>query len=260
MHTTRHCLDRPTLVRFDESHSHAPDHILYAPQGPGSDLFRRAHSLVLVDDEISTGRTLNLLARGVVPHLPKLELIVLATLVNWLGIEQQRRLISDVAPAFRFASLLEGSFAFRPDPRFSPSLPRQSHGSGACSPHAREDTGRTGLLMPDQGVPFGSSPLPEGPLVIVGTGEFTFAPFLAAERLERQGRDVLFQSTTRSPILEGEAIGRKLAFPDEHGEGIVNYLYNLPADRRVVVAYEHVHMARSHVLPALVDAEIWALS
>jgi hypothetical protein len=94
---------------------------------------------------------------------------------------------------------------------------------------------------------------------MVGTGEFTFIPFLAAEDLEKNGHDVLFQSTTRSPIMEGEAICSKLTFQDEHGEGVVNYLYNLPLRRHVVIAYEHGAMAHQHEFPALVNGQICAL-
>ena len=258
LHTTRHALPNPTLVRFDESHSHAPDHILYAPQGVGASLFPHARSLVLVDDEISTGRTLRLLAQGVAHHLPRLQVIALTAIVNWLSVEQQQTLATGLCHSVEFVSLLDGDFVFEPDPGFNPSLPAQMYGHGQ-SRYAREDTGRTGIMMPDQSGWFEANPSPEGPLVIVGTGEFAFAPFVAAERLESQGRDVLFQSTTRSPILEGDAIQSKLVFMDEHGEGVVNYLYNLPTERRVIVTYEHPVMAASHALPALVDAQVWAL-
>ncbi|NJN47834.1 MAG: hypothetical protein HC808_16680 [Candidatus Competibacteraceae bacterium] len=77
--------------------------------------------------------------------------------------------------------------------------------------------------------------------------------------MEQRGHDVLFQSTTRSPILEGEAIRHKLVFTDEHNEGIVNYIYNLPRDRQVIAAYEHPDMAANHRFPELVNAHIWTL-
>lgn len=259
LHTTRHALNTPLLLTFDENHSHAPEHLLYAPQGGRAALFEAARSLVLVDDEISTGRTLRLLAEGVAAHLPNLRRIVLTSIVNWLEPARRRALAGSLGREVRFASLVEGEFDFRPAPDYRPRLPAAGD-IRRPGRQARPDTGRTGLMMPDDSQRLPRGPVPEGPLVVVGTGEFAFAPFLAAESLERQGRDVVFQSTTRSPILEGEAIHRKLVFADEYHEGITNYLYNLPPDRQVIVAYEQAALAQRHALPALVNAQVWSLS
>lgn len=258
MHTTRHCLAMSPLIAFDECHSHAPEHILYAPQDERAELFRRSRSLVLVDDEISTGRTLRLLAQRVAGHLPALKKIMLVAIVNWLGTAQRQAVAEGIPQDLGFASLLEGEFTFQPNPDYRPQLPA---GMAARRPsrHARADTGRTGLLLSGAADWLPKGPLPAGPLVMVGTGEFAFFPFLAAEDLERRGHDVLFQSTTRSPILQGEAIQSKLTFTDEHGEGIANYIYNLPSDRQVIVAYEHPDLAAAHAFPRLVDAQVWTL-
>lgn len=259
IHTTRYRLQAPVLVTFDENHSHAPEHILYAPQGERAELFRQSVSLVLVDDEISTGRTLKLLAKRVAVHMPKLRRIVLVSLVNWLGPSQRQALQENIHRQIEFINLLEGTFEFRPDPAYRPILPSESS-FFQPSRHARMDVGRTGLIMPVDIQRLPDCSVPKEPLVIVGTGEFAFIPFLAAEELEQGGYDVLFQSTTRSPIMEGEAIQRKLMFPDEHNEGVINYIYNLPLDRRVIVAYEHPKMAATHSFVGMVDAQTWTLS
>ncbi|MFP5303740.1 TRSP domain-containing protein, partial [Cobetia sp. SIMBA_158] len=54
-------------------------------------------------------------------------------------------------------------------------------------------------------------------VIVVGTGEFVWRPFLLAERLERSGADVRFGSTTRSPIALGHAIEHALSFSDNYG-------------------------------------------
>ncbi|MCP5425212.1 MAG: phosphoribosyltransferase domain-containing protein [Gammaproteobacteria bacterium] len=258
LHTTRHHLDSPIWLSFDENHSHAPDHLVYAPQGEKAQLFEQARSLILVDDEISTGRTLSLLTAGLTKHLPRLAQLRWSSIVNWLDLDKRQDLTRRIAWDLDFVSLLEGEFEFQADPAFRPQLPARL---AAIQPsrYARDDTGRLGLIMPYEADSPPADFMPESPLVIVGTGEFSFFPFRLAEDLEQQGHDVLFQSTTRSPILEGEAIRRKLMFTDEHHEGIINYLYNLPQDRQVLVAYEHPAMARQHELPTLVDARVWAL-
>lgn len=259
LHTTRHYVNAPVLATFDEHHSHAPNHILYLPQQQTAALFREARSLVLVDDEISTGRTLSQLVVRLMVHMVKLEQLVFASIVNWLNQSQRQTLQKNLSRQVRFASLLDGEFQFQPNPAYQPLLPCRVS-ARQPSRFAQADTGRTGVLMMPGNVQLPEETIDNRPLVLVGTGEFAFAPFLAAEELERRGYDVLFQSTTRSPILVGEAIQCKLVFWDEHGEGVMNYLYNLPNDRQVIVAYEHPHMAALHDLPVQVNAQVWTLA
>ena len=58
--------------------------------------------------------------------------------------------------------------------------------------------------------------------------------------LEAAGFDVAVQATTRSPILPGAGIGRRMVFSDNYGEGIPNYLYNVNPDdyARIIVCHE----------------------
>ncbi|MDX1656173.1 MAG: phosphoribosyltransferase domain-containing protein [Candidatus Competibacteraceae bacterium] len=261
LHTTRHHLDRELLACFDEHHSHAPDHLIYRPDPRLEPLFRRAASLVLVDDEISTGRTLAGLARGLAGSMPQLQQLVLVSIVDWLSHQRRAELIGSLAPscpAPGFTSLLEGDFDFTPDANHRPKLPL-TVAARRRSGFTRPDTGRLGLRLPRELDESCLAGLPDGPLVVVGTGEYTFEPFLLAERLEALGRDVLFQSTTRSPILPGEAIASRRVFPDDHGEGVTNYLYNLPPERTPVVVYEHPAMVEGHPLPGLIGGVAWTL-
>ncbi len=47
-------------------------------------------------------------------------------------------------------------------------------------------------------------------ILVLGTGEFVWEPFLLAERLEAAGAQVVFSSTTRSPI------STELCYPVRH--------------------------------------------
>ena len=99
---------------------------------------------------------------------------------------------------------------------------------------------------------------PKRPVAVVGTGEFGYEPFLLAERLERAGFEVTYQSTTRSPILVGEAIQSSLSFEDEQGEGVSNYLHNPPSrGQQVIVGYESIRCAEQHTLAQTLEAHIW---
>ena len=68
-------------------------------------------------------------------------------------------------------------------------------------------------------------------------------------------RQVLFQSTTRSPILVGDAIASRREFLDNYGDGLPNYLYNLDSDRLPMVIYEHPAMPDLHSLADELDGQ-----
>ncbi len=84
-HTTRHECNKPVWFTLDESHSHAVDHILYEPDSRLIEQISSCERLVLVDDEISTGRTLGLLGTKLLNNLKKVKEVVVISLVNWLG-------------------------------------------------------------------------------------------------------------------------------------------------------------------------------
>lgn len=63
--------------------------------------------------------------------------------------------------------------------------------------------------------------------MVLGTGEFVWEPFLLSERLEAEGASVYYSSTTRSPIATGFAIQSAIAFTDNYGLGIPNFVYNV---------------------------------
>lgn len=255
-HTTRHALAAPQLVRFDEAHSHAPDHIVYAPEPSLASDYGAARSLVLVDDEITTGRTLERLTRAMLPHLPQLRRLVWVSIANWLDRERAANLRGRLGMDVHFASLLEGTFAFEPEPDFQVELPPKVAAHRIAE--VRDDTGRRGVRAGRAPtLPQAPALAPGTPIHVVGTGEFGYQPFLLGEWLEGQGYDVTYQSTTRSPILTGEAIAASLAFDDEHGEGVANYLHNPPAPGgQVLVVYEAPHCAANHDLPAQLEAVI----
>jgi len=267
-HTTRHRLDAPTMLEFDEIHSHAPDHILYAPQPDLADHYRQTATLVLIDDEITTGRTLKRLAEELTGHLPRLQEVIFVSLVDWLGEAARSGIERDLPMATRFVSLLSGTFSFSPTPGFSTRLPAKGHKPRPGLSSARADTGRRALAFPTPGNALRemaeglAADLDTGrePVTVVGTGELAFPPFLLAEQLARQGVDVLFQGTTRSPILPGGAIAASLAFPDEYGEGVENYLHNPPAaSRRSVIVYESADHAENHILREQLRGDAWVL-
>lgn len=259
MHTTRHQLDAEVALTVEESHSHAVDHTLYQPHEAYRTVFARARTLVLVDDELSTGNTLLALARAYLALNPGVEQVVLAALVSWLTPERLAEISQTLGRPVRQNALAAGSFRFETRPGYAGAAPE---GVRALAERpGRHVDGRFGRRGFRGELEVGPLPeLPAGaPVVVVGTGEFAFAPFRLAEELEAAGHDVVFQSTTRSPILPGDAIRSRRVFPDHHGEAVTNFLYNFPEEGRLaIVGYESPALGRDHALIGQIGARCWS--
>lgn len=256
--STRHPVGDEVFARFEEEHSHATAHLIHMPTDAASkQMLLNARSVVLVDDEASTGKTfINLLAALTEAGLNNLERVVTVTLTDWSSGSVQKAL-GEKATA---VSLLEGSYHFDEDVNAPlPDMPpvgRVAHGDWRIDP--AKDWGRLGVrnhqdtLAPDLAVAPGES------VLVVGTGEFVWRPFLLAERLEDAGATVHFSSTTRSPIAIGHAIGCALSFADNYGLGIQNFLYNVAPGQfdRVLICTETPAQAVDETLIQALGAEV----
>lgn len=254
LHSTRQEIEAPLLCRFEEPHSHASAHLVYRPEA--LDL-TRIRTLLLVDDEISTGTTLVNLATAIGNHLPGLERIAVASLTDWSG--GGAWLAAMPRPACA-ASLLEGRLEWRPAAPVEAD--RQGDFAKAAGRLGRIErhwnSGRLGVAAGDPvALPDYRPPAGRRRLRIVGTGEFTYPPFLLAERLEREGYDVVVQATGRSPIVPGGPIGAVLEFADNYGTGVANFLYNADAadGRHTIVCHETPPGSVDSALLEALDAE-----
>lgn len=225
IHSTRQRVDHPLLCRFEEPHSHASAHLIYRPDTPPP------RALVLVDDEVSTGTTLVNLAAALVAAWPSVETIVVATLTDWSDADWLARM---PRPATR-VSLLSGRLDWTSSAQMVAAEAVATFETAAASlgrmQHHR-NFGRLGTRDVIDDMPDMLPPLPEGGVRVVGTGEFTYLPFRLAERLEREGHDVVVQATSRSPARVGGAIASALRFADNYATGVPNYLYNAGRDGR----------------------------
>ena len=251
--STRHPTGSELFARFEEEHSHASSHLLHLPQDPKTrELMLTARSLVLVDDEASTGNTFINLSKALAEAgLSNIERLVTATLTDW----SQDAVRIALGQHVTSVSLLDGRYTFDEDPTADlPEMPEVgSVAQGDWPLDANRDWGRMGVrehldtLAPDLEVTPGER------ILVVGTSEFVWRPFLLAERLEKAGADVHFSSTSRSPIALGHAIDHALSFSDNYGLGIPNFLYNVAPGQfdRVLICSETPAAA---VDPALISA------
>ncbi len=244
LQTSRYFLADHEYVNFEEAHSHATGFYLYLPTNPADlQCFQQAETLILIDDEISTGNTFANLINAYKCHNPNLKRVIVMSLLNLTSAISRQNVATKTNIKVEWLSILSGQFEFTPktDYQFT-SINLNS--SAKCKQHLLgSNFGRLGI---NQSLPsltgidkFSANLTTNAKILLVGTGEFIYHAYLIALKLEQQGFETYVQSTTRSPILIGNAIQNCLEFQDNYEDGIPNYLYNYQADQYDAVAIVH---------------------
>lgn len=252
IHSTRQRIDHPLLCRFEEPHSHASAHIIYRPQIAG---FAAPRSLVLADDELSTGTTVTNLATALVSVWPGVEAIHVAAFADWSG----GAWIDRTPRPTRSTALIYGSLNWTSaaDGTGMTLFAAPVGSLGRIAQH--RNLGRLGLRTP---LLLDPPPPPAGdrPLRVLGTGECSYPAFVLADAWQKAGRDVIVQTTSRSPALLGGAMTRKLRFADNYATGVPNFLYNADASdgRDTVIVQETGAESVDSALVRALDATVLA--
>lgn len=258
LHTTREKIDyMASCIDFEEEHSHATTHRCYA-DNPA--VFENAETIVLVDDEMTTGKTAINIIHDLNARYGKKTYIV-ASLLDWRSnedIERFDELEQELGISVNCLSLVAGRISVKGTPiqnadktaelqvnesepainvlyvgnRFSslPSLNREVS--------YLKHTGRFGLtaeesLVLDAEVGQAAAFLREhrtgSKVLCMGTGEFMFIPMRVAAEL---GDDVWYQSSTRSPIHPDSssqyAVNTAYPFISPEHADVMNFMYNIP--------------------------------
>ena len=240
LHTTRYHVGDAPILEFEEAHSHAPRQFLHQPAGAALQaLLKSARSLVLVDDEASTGNTFLNLTAACRALNPAIERVHLAAITNFMGREANEALSGRFGLPVTVGAALSGSYEFTAGQLQSAAGAAQRFESHADR-GASASFGRLGVNRPlNQPTTLAerlrAAIAPHERVLVLGTGEFMHMAFLLGLALEAGGVDVAVQSTTRSPILQWGAVSSILRFPDNYGEGVENFVYNVAPDQ-----YDHV--------------------
>ena len=254
--TTRHPVHgAPLLARFLEEHSHAQDQLLYgSPDAELQQQILNSKSIVLVDDEASTGKTfVNLIHALQQAGLNQISHVVTATLADWSsGIH-----IADLN--CQSVALMTGKWQWRDaEHPIQINMPKvDSVAFGAFATLADPTWGR--LPIQDSGAHIRLAVQADERILVLGSGEYVWSSFLLAEYLQQQGADVKFSAITRSPIAVGHAIQSALAFSDNYGLGIQNFVYNINPqhyDRVLITVETATHSVAKSLLEALPNAEV----
>lgn len=259
------------LTTFSEDHSHASQHLIYqsADKAIQAQLLA-SKTLIMVDDEASTGNTcVNVVTALRNAGLTELEQVHLTTLVDWsLNQNQAQADVDDNISArlpnidFHRHHLLSGAWIWtdapNPEPITMPSVdtteagsqPLGNTGNWGRFPTLDSTDGFDNYQMTFQAAfnlfnqraqsdkeQFDNEQLPQR-ILVLGSNEFVWLPFLLAEWLETQPQNatVNFSALTRSPIARGGAITTMLSFSDNYGLGMTNFAYNVePSDWDLIV-------------------------
>jgi hypothetical protein len=223
------------LASFEEGHSHATTHLVQVADVAAEAAVRATRSLVIVDDEASTGWTMVAAAEALAPLMPALERIEIGSITDWSG----GGYLAELPRPAAARSILAGSMRWEPGTP-APARPEQRSGNRAGVAPPLGMRARTGLRAPEAAVRTEVSARAGERILVLGDGEHSYEALLIAEEVERQGAISAVQSITRSPALPGGAIASVTPFDDAYGSGAPCYLYNILAHRpdRIVIAAE----------------------
>ena len=240
LHTSRYHVGDTPIIEFAEAHSHAPRQFLHRPTDAALQrLLLNARSLVLVDDEASTGNTFLNLTHACRTLNPALERVHLATITNFMGAAANEALSLRFGLPVTMGAALSGEYTFTAG-QLQPSAGAAQLFEAHADRGASADFGRLGLDRPlaqpiELAERLSADIGPDERVLVLGTGEFMHMAFLLGRALEARGIHTVVQSTTRSPILQWGAVSHVLGFPDNYGEGVENFVYNVAPGQ-----YEHV--------------------
>lgn len=223
------------VARFEEGHSHATSHLVQIADPAIHAKVTEARSLVIVDDECSTGATFVAAATALLDAMPRLERIETCCITDW---SDGGYLAAMPRPAAARA-IVSGRMRWSA----AAAAPPAELAAGSNAPGAAPDAGmnsRTGLLRPERAQRAALTAVPGERVLVLGEGEHSYEALLVAEEIETQGGIAAVQCITRSPALLGGAMASKSTFRDSYGSGAPCFLYNMlgHAPDRVVIVSE----------------------
>ncbi len=222
------------LTSFEEGHSHASTHLVQVWPELRARL-ADARTLVIVDDESSTGNTFVRAAAALVEALPGLRDVRTTVLTDW---SDGRWLEALPCPGEAHA-LLRGSSSWEPTAPDGSALAAATNEAGVAPAHGTP--ARCGFVHYARPEREGFEPVGASRTVVLGDGEFSWEALRAAEDIEAAGGTAWVQCITRSPALPGHAMTSVTPLSDSYGSGAPCFVYNLLQSdpERIVVVSEN---------------------
>lgn len=259
-HTTREQIDTlQPLIQFEEEHSHATSHRCYIDEK----ILDNEREIILVDDEITTGKTVLNIIRDIQKQYPRKEYTIVSIL-DWRSkeceqafreLEKAEDIIIHCVSLLKGTievigeivnvqsneenSLVEEDFEQQMNWVSALSLVKQPYPLYTFTSNQTylQETGRFAIQSTSQyeikewAGKLGEklADMRQGTKTLcVGTGEFMYLPMQITKYM---GEGVVYQSTTRSPIYIQNApqygVRYGLSFSNPEDPKITNYLYNV---------------------------------
>lgn len=252
--TTREAGEGPGWVRFLEEHSHAAEQKLWG--GDLDALLQETDTVLFVDDEISTGKTLRNMVAQLTRRWPALgeKTLVAASLLNRVTPEQEEaladagincRCLVRLPQEDHTAQVADWTVTEAP-----PAVPQNLSfrqetlpGEGLLDPRKTLRIGaydRSCQAVAEVMLSRALGPVDTlGKTLVLGTEECMYPALRLGEKLERLGAEVCCHATTRSPIGLCDAPGYPIRsgwkLPSFYEEGRMTYVYNLKEYDTVIV-------------------------
>ncbi|MDD1606553.1 MAG: phosphoribosyltransferase domain-containing protein, partial [Methylococcaceae bacterium] len=150
MQTTRYHLADVDRLEFEEAHSHATDFFLYYPTDPAyKQRFLTADTLVLIDDEISTGKTFLRLIQAYQKVNTALRKVFIVSLVNFAHPDDRRYLETESGVAVEWVCFRQGLLSFEDSYNAAiDAISVNASSNNACKKHLLAWQGRLGITEP----------------------------------------------------------------------------------------------------------------
>lgn len=225
------------IASFEEGHSHATSHIVQTDNNAVDHMLRAARTLVIVDDESSTGNTFVAAGNAMREAMPMLERIETVCITDWSDLSY----LPKMPVAAQANSILSGRMQWtKGETPETVTLAAASNNGGVAPPDGM--TSRAGILSEERARRDYVAISKKERVLVLGDGEHSYEALLIAEEIERQGGIAAVQCITRSPALLGHAIESVSYFNDAYGSGAPCFLYNILAHKpdRIVIAAEIV--------------------
>ena len=248
-----------------EEHSHAPEQRLAVDALEAQ--LAETDTVVFVDDEISTGRTLCNIVEQMKEKLPALgeKRLVAASVLNRLTASDRERLLACGVECVALVELAPEDYEAR-------AAAFQTRGAADCRVPSRHypyrtlalgehATPRTGVAIGDYTILWQGAGLvlaeriawaKHESILVLGTEECMLPGLMVGRVLERKGwQNVFFHATTRSPI----GISEEAGYPIEagwqvksfYGDERATYIYNLRPYHHAVIVSDTAHEAHEAV-------------
>jgi hypothetical protein len=284
-HTTREEISSLTpSITFEEEHSHATSHRCYIPL----DMINNEREIILVDDEMTTGKTAINIIESIHAQFPRKKYSVVSIL-DWRSEENKQQfaqLEKTLGISINIVSLVSGKVHVEANGQLQeqekphtyqeiePSIEKLSLSAffeKTCSSINNstsliKETGRFGTNSHDNKVLHKKISAAAAVLrqhrtgantLCLGTGEFMYIPMkLAAE----MGNHVSYQSSTRSPIyiqnIEGYGARHGISFPNPEDLDVAHFVYNItPGEYDEIFVFLEREVPAENLQPFLKQVE-----